>query len=320
VNPYPILESKVLFRPPSNELRFLPEGPRSCGPGLVSWVAIQHGPQSVSGSLNILDVASGKNQNFPLPRRAGFAFPTNCDGVFLIGMERQLTLFNIASNKTEPLATPVEQGVTGTIINDAEMFPAGIVFGAKDLKFAEAKAGLYLFRLRDRRVIRLRDDQVCSNGKVITRNDDDSYRVLDIDTPKKTVVEYRLDVDKAKLDFVRVALDLNRYDSFPDGMIGTPDGRGVIIAFYNPGDSVCGEARHYDLATGDIVGVWTTPDSPQVTCPQLIEQGDGVKLILTTAVEHMDAARQQKYPNAGCLFIADTGFTSLPQPRRVELQ
>ena len=319
MNPYPILEGQVLFRPTNDELRFLPEGPRSYGPGLVSWVAIQHGPQSPDGSLNILDIGTGENQNYPLPRRAGFAFPTTRQGVFLIGMERQLALFDISSKKTEPLATPVEQGITNTIINDGEIFSGGIVFGAKDLKFAEAKAGLYLFRLRDRRVIRLHDDQVCSNGKVITPNDDGSYRVLDIDTPKKTVVEYRLDVDQAKLDFVRVALDLNRYDSFPDGMVGTPDGRGVIIAFYNPGDAVCGEARHYDLATGDIVGVWTTPDSPQVTCPQLVECSGSVKLILTTAVEHMDTARQQRYPNAGCIFIADTGFTSLPEPRRVAL-
>jgi sugar lactone lactonase YvrE len=191
---------------------------------------------------------------------------------------------------------------------------------AKDLKFAEAKAGLYLFRNRDKRVIRLRNDQICSNGKVITQNDDGTYCVLDIDTPKKTVVEYRLDVEQAKLDFVRVALDLNHYDSFPDGMIGTPDGRGVIIAFYDPGDSVCGEARHFDIATGDVVGVWTTPDSPQVTCPQLIQWNGGVKLILTTAVEHMSAERQQRYANAGCLFMADTGFPSLPTTRRVALQ
>jgi hypothetical protein len=36
-----------------------------------------------------------------------------------------------------------------------------------------------------------------------------------------------------------------------------------------------------------------------------------VRLLLTTAVEHMPVEQQQRHPNAGCLFIADTPFTSL---------
>jgi hypothetical protein len=36
-----------------------------------------------------------------------------------------------------------------------------------------------------------------------------------------------------------------------------------------------------------------------------------VRLLLTTAVEHMDVAQQERHPHAGCLFIGDTPFTAL---------
>ncbi len=111
-----------------------------------------------------------------------------------------------------------------------------------------------------------------------------------------------------------MVLDLSEVDAFPDGMVLAPDRQSVIIAFYNPRDVDYGEARQYRLADGQLLCVWRTEASPRVTCPLIMEYEGRVCLILTTAVEHMTAQQQQQHRNAGCLFIADTPFTSsLPQ-------
>lgn len=311
-------EMQILFRPLEKELRFLPEGPYPYQAQSLSWVAIQHAATSTSGSLNLFDLSTHQNRRFPLPGRPGFAFPTSRTGVFVIGLERHLTLFDTQANTSQPLSPEVDAHVAGTVINDGVAFAEGIVFGCKDLKFSERKAGLYLWRKADHSLIQLRHDQTCSNGKVIIR-DGSLWSLYDIDTPTKGVVRYTLDVAAGKLSEPEIVLDLRACVDFPDGMIGTPDGRSVIISFYNPGDAPAGETRQYSLATGKLEAVWKTPLSPQATCPQLIRLGDKIHLVVTTAVEHMPPERLEKYPNAGCLFICETGFSSLPETPVVEL-
>ncbi len=307
----PEYSTRLLFRPETEAQRFLPEGPYPIGTGLLSWVAIQHGKTAQAGSLNVLDLTSGNNTRFDLPGRPGFAFPTNRDGEFVIGLERELGLFNTRDGGWNVIERDIDSAVSGTIINDGVAFDGGLIFGCKDLKFAEQKAGLYLWRRRDRKLIQLRNDQICSNGKVIVGNGD-RVTMFDIDSPKKTVVRYDIDVAAGTATLhPEPVVDLRAGSVFPDGMIATPDGSGVIIAFYNPADVDFGEARQYSL-NGTLEAVWKTERSPRVTCPQLVRMADGVKLILTTADEGMSPEQQARHTNAGCLFIADTNFTSLP--------
>ena len=108
-----------------------------------------------------------------------------------------------------------------------------------------------------------------------------------------------------------MGLAMKMEEVYPDGMILTPDHSSLIVALYDPGDPSCGAARQYSLTTGTLEAVWTCPGSPRVTCPQLVLHEGRVRLLLTTAVEHMTVEQQQQHPNAGCLFIADTAFTSL---------
>lgn len=304
--------TEVLFRPESEQLRFLPEGPYPNGDDRLSWVGIQHGADAKTGSLNLFDFMSGSNTSIDLPGRPGFAFPTNRDGVFVTGMERQVGLFDTNDSSFKPLGDPVESGVTGTVINDGVVFSGGLIFGCKDLNFAEAKAGLYLWRRSDWQTIRLRDDQTCSNGKVVF-GDGERVTLLDIDTPTKTVVRYEFDVTDGRLSPPEIVVDLRKGDVFPDGMIATPDGASVIIAFYNPADATFGEAKQFSLATGEVEAVWRTEKSPRVTCPQLVERDGQIKLVLTTADEGMSPEQQAMHTNAGALFIGDTEFTSLPE-------
>lgn len=306
------VDCSVFYRPTAPELAFLPEGPYPCGQDGLTWVAIQHGPNATWGSLNVLDLISGENRSVTLSGRAGFAFPTNRSGTFLIGMERRLFLFNIVSGRYSPLSDPVDTGIAGTMINDAVLFDGGLIFGCKDLAFREKKAGLYLRRNQSNQLVQLRSDQICSNGKVVLGTGD-QVTLLDIDTPTKCVTSYTLDVAKGELKDERTAIDLTAEHAYPDGMIATPDAKSVIIAFYNPDEAEYGEVRQYGLESGQVETVWRLPGSPQATCPQLVKVGDQIKLIVTSAVEFMPVERQGKHPNAGCIFIGDTTFTELPE-------
>ena len=314
----PEFPTRLLFRPETAEQRFLPEGPYPCGDGLLSWVSIQHGTGQTVGSLNLLDLAAGTNRNVPLPGRPGFAFPTNRDGEFVIGLEREVGLYRIADASWTPLTETLETDVENTIVNDGVAFSGGLIFGCKDPNFTDPKAGLYLWRRSDGQTIKLRSDQVCSNGKVIFGNGD-IVTLLDIDTPTKQVVRYSLNVAAGELSERKVVVDLNSRDDFPDdfpdGMIATPDRQSVIIAFYHPEQARpvdLGTARQYSLQDGSLEAVWTVEKSPRVTCPQLVRIDGSVKLILTTADEGMKPEQQARHTNAGCLFIADTDFTDVP--------
>ena len=304
-----ISDADLLFLPDSAELRFLPEGPTALAAGKFSWVAIQHGPQATRGSLNIFDIPSKTNLSFELPGRPGFAKPTTTEGVFWVGCERELGMFDTRNNTWKPCAKAIDADVDGTIINDGTLHGDNIIFGTKDLEFKTQKAGLYLYRGRDENLIRLRSDQVCSNGKVVLDAGAGQLQLIDIDSPTRKVVRYQLDVEAGKLSAAETVIDLTALEGVPDGMTSTADFKSVIISFYNPNPAEFGETRQYELSTGQLQHTWRTPLSPQATCPVLLPMPDGsVKLIITTAVEHMPAERQQQSSNAGGLFIADTPF------------
>ena len=310
-----IIDCEILYRPEDSRLGYLPEGPYPIDGKRFSWVSIQHSAESPIGSLNIFDCPNRTNRSFELPGRPGFAFATNRPDRFVIGLERTLGLFDVASRTWEPLKENIDGHTDGTIINDGVAFPGGLIFGCKDLNFQQEKAGLYWYRSADQTLIELRRDQICSNGKVILQDTDeraDIVRFLDIDSPKKTVVQYELDVTRVTLSAPEIVLDLRAEAVFPDGMIAAPDGSGVIISMYDPRDSEFGETRQYNLQTGECVCRWCSVGSPQVTCPQLIRFGGEIKLVMTTATENMNSEKLAAHPNAGCLFVGATDFKQLP--------
>ena len=301
---------KVLFRPESEELRFLPEGPYTNPDGRFSWVAIQHGANATYGSINLLDMSTGAAQSFQLPGRPGFAFPTNQPYVFVCGAERSLGLFNTSTGNWSEFATDVDTAVDNTIINDGVVFDGNLIFGCKDLEFATPKAGLYLWRSADNRLIQLRDDQICSNGKAMVERSE-GLSLFDIDSPRRTITVCDLDINSGCVGAPDVVVDLTSEEYFPDGMILTPDHSSLIVALYNPHDTACGEARQYSIRNGRLEAVWECPGAAQVTCPQLLTTDAGVELVLTTAVEHLPAERHSNQPNAGCLFAGKTEFDDI---------
>lgn len=306
----PTTTCEVLFRPESDALKFLPEGPYAGSDGTLSWVGIQHGGESKVGSLNLLDPTAKNNQSFELPGRPGFAFPTDLPHTYICGVERSLGLFNYQANDWKVLVSGVDSDVDNTIINDAVVCGDNLIFGCKELEFTTKKAGLYLYRGADSKLIQLRDDQICSNGKAVIFTNG-AVTLIDIDTPSKTVTTATLDIAAGTLGQQSVVVDMTEGEIFPDGLLLTPDGNSVIIAFYDPADPEFGVARQYGIESGNVEHVWTCPGSPRVTCPQLVNIGGKVSLILTTAVEGMGSEQLARHPNAGCLFIGATSFDSV---------
>lgn len=273
---------------------------------------IQTTATATSGDLLVRLWGEAHVGAFSLPGRPGFVLPTDQPGIVLVGCEKSVGTFDLKTGKWQPWAALPDDNPR-TIINDAEVVPGGdaVVFGTKDTKFLDSIAHLYLFTPHDRRVTILAEGQLCSNGKVIVR-EDHGLVLYDIDTPRKVVTRYRLNIEKRTIADEGIAVDLRHRSDFPDGMCHGGDGT-VVVAFYNPEYAEAGEACRYRLDTGALVERWTTPGSPRVTCPLLVERPSGVQLLLTTATEGMPADMRAKCPNAGSLFLAGTNFTSVPR-------
>jgi sugar lactone lactonase YvrE len=314
-------EATLLYLPADAALRFLPEGPYPSGPDQFSWVAIQHGAESRVGSIQVFDVSTSTNQSYPLPGRPGFAFRTD-RGNFVVGCERTIAIYHPQDGSMTTLAEGIDADVSGTIINDGLTWDGNLLFGCKDLEFATKKAGLYFWRGSDRRLFKLRGDQICSNGKCIAAKGEGWVDLLDIDTPTKSVVRYRIDIEAGKIVSETKVVDLTSDPAFPDGMTMSLDGESVIISLYNPNPAAFGRTIQVRLKDQAVVAEWRTPASPQATCPQwFVDSQDSLWLIITTAVEHMPSERQAEAKNAGALFavpfgkLADqTAYNSLTQP------
>jgi sugar lactone lactonase YvrE len=305
------------FEPSSEALRYLPEGPRVLrnhpgGGAKLGWVAIQHGVGLAEGSINVLDLTSGQNQTFPMQGRPAFFAETTRPGTLLVGLERRLAYFDLLTGDLE------ETGVSVTtdqrvIINEGLAVEGGVLFGTKDLAFQHPIAALYFFDSITRKVHTVLEGQTCSNGKFL-RRDAEGATLIDIDSTPKSIARYRLD---AKLERVLEQSPVAAAASlpgFPDGLRPVPDGKSVIVAFYNPDPVADGVARQLALSDGAVLCEWTIPGSPRVTCPEFVQIAGEVKLVFTTAVENMPAATRKLAFGAGTIYLADTPFRSMPEP------
>src|SRR4029077_11500398 len=101
--------------------------------------------------------------------------------------------------------------------------------------------------------------------------------------------------------------------AFPDGLRATPDGAGIVVAFYNPAPLSTGLAQEIRLADGEVLTEWLLPGSPRVTCPEFAWIDGTVQLIFTTATEAMPQEIRAIAPEAGTMFCAETHFQTMPE-------
>lgn len=313
--------ANVFVSPTAEADRYLPEGPRAvtvAGRQAVAWVNIQTAADAKSGAIHLRFWDTGERRTLPQPGRPAFVLPADRPGMILAGVDKRLGTVDLTTGSFTALAV-LPDGKPRTMINDGNVVPGGraVVFGTKDIQFKDPIAHLYLFTPADRKLTTLAGNQTCSNGKVFGR-DAAGLLLYDIDTPRRVVTRYRLDVDQRSLRAEGVAVDLHDQEGLPDGMVDGGDGT-VIVAFYNPHRVGDGRAGRFRLSNGEPLETWTTPGSPRVTCPLLVERDGGVKLILTTAVEGMAADQRRQCPHAGDLFLADTALPQLPAVEALRL-
>ncbi len=308
-----VAQAHPFYRPDSEELRYLPEGPRLLqhrlgDHALLAWLAIQHGPDQRRGSINVLDLETLRNTSHALPGRPGFFAETGQPGVVVIGMERRLVLYNLLDRTLTETAfsLPEDERI---IINDGIAIPGGLIFGTKHLEFTQPIAAAFYLDLRRRQLSKLIPGQICSNGKYFSPG-----QLVDIDSPRKTVDLHHLDLDRAAVTSSRALADFRGLRAVPDGMRPTPDGRSIVVAFFDPGPADTGTARQISLTSGEVEVEWNLPGSPRVTCPEFIWLDGAVHVMFTTAVEGMPEELRRNAPEAGTLFCARTTLAELPAP------
>lgn len=297
------------FTPATEGLRFLPEGPRvlrnfrSPEP-VLGWVAIQNSFDDLNGSVNLLNLATRENDEHRLRGRAGFFAETDRPGVVVVGLERSLVLYDLVERKIIGEPFPVT-GDSRVVINDGVAAPGGLLFGTKHTTFQERIACMYLFETASRTLHTLHSGQICANGKFLSEDG-----LVDIDSFNKTLDHYVFDGAKPALGERRIIADFRDTPLYPDGLRPSPDGKSVIVAFYNPEPAAEGLARQYRIEDGALLAEWRLPGSPRVTCPEILWLDGRVRVLFTTAVEGMDPA----VPLAGTMYVGDTDFEGVPEP------
>jgi sugar lactone lactonase YvrE len=300
--------ARPFFCPPTEELRFLPEGPRVLqhNRNKLAWVAIQHGTDSTAGSINFLDLTTLQNITHHLPGRPGFFVETTDPGLLLVGLENELRYFDIREGTLVGPGIPVPMEPR-CIINDGLAVAGGVVFGTKHLDFNQPVAELCFFEAATKEVRTLLGGQTCSNGKFLS-----GTTLIDIDSTPKAITRYQLDTELRQVQSQRPVIAPERLPGFPDGLRPSPDGNSVVVAFYNPEPVADGKALEIRISDGAILTEWIIPGSPRVTCPEFVELDGQIKLLLTTAVEGMPNELRQFAPGAGNIYIADTPYRTLP--------
>jgi L-arabinonolactonase len=308
--------ARPVYRPASEDLRFLPECPRMLRnfPGdapVLGWVGIQHGVDERRGSLNLLNLSTRQNTSFPLPGRPGFFVETQQPGVLLVGLERRLVLFDLLAHRLIETGTglPDDERV---IINDGIAIAGGLLFGTKHLEFREPVAALYHFDAASKELTQLVAGEICSNGKHLVRGAD-GVVLIEIDSQPKTITRYRLDAGLRRVLGQSLVVEPASLPAYPDGLRATPDGAGIVVAFYDPAAVSMGRALEIRLADGEVLTEWLLPGSPRVTCPEFVWMDGSVQLIFTTATEGMPREIREIAPEAGTMFAAETHFETTPE-------
>jgi sugar lactone lactonase YvrE len=279
-------------------------------------VAIQHGADVREGSVNLLNLETGRNQSFPMPGRPGFFVETTQPGLLLVGLERRLAHFDLTSGEVRETGIDVTDDER-VIINEGQPVEGGVVFGTKHLGFSEPIASVYFYDARTRAVRTLFDGQVCSNGKHLCR-DAEGLMLIDIDSKPKTISRYRLDAGMQRVLSSSLIDSSGFAAGVPDGMRVAPNATGrmedesMVVAFYNPEPVADGVVRQIRVADGAVLCEWVVPGAPRVTCPEFVEIEGEVKLLLTTAVEGMSEERRALVPRSGAMYIAETEFDRMP--------
>src|SRR5260221_4088135 len=162
-----------------------------------------------------------ENQVHPLPGRPGFFAESDVEGVIVVGLERDLVLYDYGKRRLVSERLPVTDDAR-VVINDGLAVPGGLLFGTKHQTFAEAIACIYYFDSASRRLHTLDAAQICANGKFLS---DDG--LVHIDSFQKTLDHFAYSPLPPALGAKRIIADFRQTPLFPDGLLPAPAGQSV---------------------------------------------------------------------------------------------
>jgi sugar lactone lactonase YvrE len=186
-------------------------------------------------------------------------------------------------------------------MNDGKTDPAGR-FWAGTMAFDERSGQGALYRLDGpAAATRVVGRVTISNGLGWSL---DAERMFFIDTPTRTVVQYRFDAARGELGARSVLVDTSAYDGVPDGLAVDAEGD-LWVAFWDGAAVRCFSGRD-----GALLEEVAVPVSRPTSCAF---GGDGLRdLLVTTAREGLSAEQLARQPLAGSVLALEPGRSGRP--------
>ncbi|GAA1799785.1 SMP-30/gluconolactonase/LRE family protein [Luedemannella flava] len=241
--------------------------------------------------------ATGRITSFEVPGTVGAVHPA-ADGSLVVADSEGIALCRdgvIVRRLASPLA-----GEPGLRMNDANVDPAGRYFaGSMAFDLRSGAGNLYRLDL-DGCLTTAIEDTTISNGLDWSP---DGTRCYYVDSPLRRVDVLDYDVATGALSNRRPFADVSHLPGIPDGLTVDEAG-GVWVAFFR-GARVC----RFD-PDGRLTTTVHLPVTLVTSC--CFGGPDLDHLFITTSTEDMSASDVARYPAAGGVFVARTGWRGRP--------
>jgi len=317
---------KQYFTPEDRELRYLPGGPQLISGTdptnpVMGWVGVRNhgGVRRLSGTLNLLNMASKVNVSYKMPGTIGFFVQTDKPGVYVSGITDTLCLVCSEENR----------GIRKTkyVIPGRRNFLTGIATSC-GLLFSVVGENLVgeIYLLGPDGHLQLVKTGVYCSGLAELFKDGERLHIVYSDRTRKQLVELSIHTDVGSFREVRCIRSFADEDTYPSGIRLAPTNddldRSIMVAFYSPEEAGYGLLRDIRLRDGETRADWDLVGSTWVTDLAVIPgeplggPKNSVKVMATTANADMGPDFRRTGFGRGSFYIGETDFDAdhLPAP------
>jgi len=252
--------------------------------------------------LHIYTPLTNDNSSFPTPSRIGTVVPQS-DTTAVVALEDGIYIMN-TSNGDLTLLSDVEQTMTTNRFNDGKCDPNGNLWvGSMHLEQSAPEASVYKVTPTSE-ATKMIENVTISNGIVWTKDGSIMYY---IDTPTGQIRAYDYDKASATISNMRVAVTVSTDLGFPDGMT-IDENDHLWVGLWN-GNAVA----QFNPISGELISKIEVPAHNVTACAFGGPNLD--KLYITTASVDMSPEEQERFPDAGSLFVATPGVRGVKSIR-----
>lgn len=248
------------------------------------------------GTINELDLATGRLNTITLTAPLGFAMPVAGSNVRVCGEGNDLIAVDGSGDELGRL--PIEPGGDGLRINEGKPDPHGrLWFGSMSKTQESERAALH--RLDTTGLTRIRTITL-GNG---TDWDIERGRMYHVDSTRQRIDVFDYDDASGEVENPRPWATIDAGDGLPDGL--TIDAEGCVwLALFGGG-----AVRRFDPIGQQMLDI--TMPTPFVTCP--VFGGDDLAAMFVTSSQHKILPKERAaHPLAGALFTIDAAVGGRP--------